>query len=97
MNFPAKVLPGVPSCTKSVTVRWRTGSNSYDVIKLRPNRDVLINGDPPAVLPLWIDGLVIRHASSVFLSGSHHFDYYSAQVYFLIVIASFYVVSSGIT
>lgn len=64
MGFPAKSLPGIPSCTKSVTIRW----GAEAVIKLRQDRDVILNGDEPSALPLWMDGIVIRHASSNFVS-----------------------------
>ncbi len=83
MNFPVKSLSGVPSCTKSVTIRWNSGNGGRDVIKLRPNRDVLVNGDPPAVLPIWMDGIVIRHASSAFVSGSGFSFFFCLMINFL--------------
>jgi len=65
MNFPAKSLHNFPSCTKSVTVRVEK-----DVIKLKQNREVFINGEEVVINPsVWIDALYIRHASSNFLAG----------------------------
>lgn len=64
MNFPVNALSGVPSCTKSVTIR-----HGSDVLKFKQNRDVLLNGEEIPVLPIWIDGLYVRHVSSVFISG----------------------------
>ena len=64
MNFPTSAVSGLPSCTKSVTIRVND-----DVIKLKQNRDVLVNGDEIATIPFWMDGIYIRHASSVFVSG----------------------------
>lgn len=66
MNFPVKSLSTVPSCTKTVTIRTDGG----DVIKLKQNREVTVNGEEVILEPsVWIDGVVIRHASSVFLAG----------------------------
>lgn len=66
MNFPVKSLSTMPSCTKSVTIRTDGG----DVIKLKQNREVSVNGEEVNLEPsVWIDGVVIRHASSVFLAG----------------------------
>lgn len=66
MNVPVKALSSVPSCTKTVTIRA-----DGDVIKLKQQREVLVNGEEAVVEPsVWIDGIYIRHASSVFLSGS---------------------------
>lgn len=66
MNFPVKSLSTVPSCTKSVTIRTDGG----DIIKLKQNREVTVNGEEVVLQPsVWIDGVIIRHASSVFLAG----------------------------
>lgn len=66
MNFPVKALSTVPSCTKTVTIRA-----DGDVIKLKQNREVLVNGEEAILEPsVWIDGIYIRHASSTFLSGT---------------------------
>lgn len=64
MNLPSSSVSGFPSCTKSVTIR-----ENGDVIKLKQNGEVLLNGDDVDTMPLWIDGIYIRHASSVFISG----------------------------
>ena len=67
MNFPAKSLHNFPSCTKSVTIRVEK-----DVIKLKQNREVFINGEEMILNPsVWIDALYIRHASSNFLAGKN--------------------------
>ena len=45
-----------------------------DVIKLKQRREVLVNGEEAVLEPsVWIDGVYIRHASSVFLSGPIRF------------------------
>lgn len=64
MDFPAATISSFPSCTKSVTIRL-----PGNVIKLKQNREVLVNGEELTTLPTWIDGMYIRHASSIFLSG----------------------------
>lgn len=67
MNFPTKGLHNFPSCTKSVTIRVEG-----DVIKLKQNREVFVNGEELVLSPsVWIDGISIRHASSSFLTGKN--------------------------
>lgn len=58
-------MSGMPSCTKSVTLRLLD-----EVIKLKQDRIVAVNGQDVDELPVWIDGIYIRHASSVFVSGN---------------------------
>ena len=65
MNLPASSVSSFPSCTKSVTIRVLG-----DVIKLKQNGEVMLNGDDVNTMPLWIDGIYIRHASSVFIAGT---------------------------
>lgn len=66
MNFAVQSLSTVPSCTKTVTIRTDGG----DVIKLKQNREVTVNGEDVLLQPsVWIDGVAIRHASSVFVAG----------------------------
>lgn len=66
MNYPVKSLSSVPSCTKTVTIRTDGG----DVIKLKQDREVTVNGEEVVLQPsVWIDGVIIRHASSTFLAG----------------------------
>lgn len=77
MNFPVKALSTVPSCTKTVTIRA-----DGDVIKLKQNREVLVNGEETILEPsVWIDGIYIRHASSVFLSGTRFHCRFSETSY----------------
>lgn len=64
MNFPEVSRSSFPSCTKSVTIRV-----DGLIIKLKQDREVVLNGEEVDRLPLWIDGVHIRHASSVFVSG----------------------------
>ena len=74
MNFPTSrsLSAAVPSCTKSVTLRV-----DDDVIQLKQDRVVAVNGGDVTELPVWIDGVYIRHVSSVFLAGT----YYSTLLY----------------
>lgn len=65
MNYPRSAMSGMPSCTKSVTLRLLD-----EVIKLKQDRIVAVNGQDVDELPVWIDGIYIRHASSVFVSGN---------------------------
>lgn len=51
-----------PSCTKAVTINFKNTS-----IKLKQNRQVTANGDEIMKLPMLIDGVRIRFASSIFL------------------------------
>lgn len=64
MNFPKSTVSGMPSCTKSVTLRLLD-----EVVKLKQDRIVAVNGQDVEELPVWIDGIYIRHASSVFVAG----------------------------
>lgn len=65
MNFPASVSTGLPSCTKTVTIKI----NSQN-IKLKQNHDVVINGEDISKLPYSIAGTDIRSVSSIFLLGN---------------------------
>lgn len=63
MNFPISVTSGMPSCTKAVTVRTPSGY----VVKLKQNREVSVNGVEITDLPHYLDGDIIRVASSMFI------------------------------
>lgn len=65
MNFPASVSTGLPSCTKTVTIKIN-GQN----IKLKQNHDVVVNGQDVSKLPFSIGGIDIRSISSIFLLGN---------------------------
>ncbi|ERL85336.1 hypothetical protein D910_02756 [Dendroctonus ponderosae] len=62
MNFPASVSAGLPSCTKTVTIRI-----SGQVIKLKQNHDVVVNGADVTKIPYNVSGSIIRAVSSIFL------------------------------
>ena len=48
MNYPVKSLSTVPSCTKTVTIRTDGG----DVIKLKQDREVTVNGEEVLLQPV---------------------------------------------
>lgn len=64
MNFPISVSSGLPSCTKTVTIRIN-GQN----IKLKQNHDIVINGQDINRIPYEIAGVKIRAVSSIFIKG----------------------------
>lgn len=67
MNFPISVSSGLPSCTKTVTVKM-----SGQIIKLKQNHDLVINGQDITKLPYNIAGISIRAVSSIFLQGYYN-------------------------
>lgn len=62
MNFPASVSSGLPSCTKTITIRI-----NGQVIKLKQNHDLVVNGQDVTKVPYSIAGVTIRSVSSIFL------------------------------
>ncbi|KZC09215.1 Hemocytin [Dufourea novaeangliae] len=56
------VLPDAPSCTKTVTINYKETS-----VKLKQNRQVLINGDDLTTFPIVINQIRIRIVSSIFV------------------------------
>lgn len=64
MNFPTSVASGLPSCTKTVTVKYR-----QQVIKLKQNHEVVVNGMDLATIPYKVPGITVRSVSSIFLIG----------------------------
>ncbi|KAJ3643777.1 hypothetical protein Zmor_026489 [Zophobas morio] len=62
MNLPSTVASGLPSCTKTVTVRI-----FGQTIKLKQNHDVVVNGQDVTKLPYEISGVTIRSVSSIFI------------------------------
>jgi hypothetical protein len=59
-------VSSIPSCTKTVIIRTEDG----DVIKLKQDREIAVNGEEVILeSSVWIHRVVIRHASSVFLAG----------------------------
>lgn len=65
MNFPASVSTGLPSCTKTVTIRINGQS-----VKLKQNHDVVVDGQDISKLPYSVAGIDIRSVSSIFLIGN---------------------------
>lgn len=66
MNFPISTIAGFPSCTKTVTIKM-----AGQVIKLKQNHDVVVNGQDITKVPYKIAGIVIRPVSSLFLQGEY--------------------------
>lgn len=64
MNFPISVSSGLPSCTKTVTIKM-----SGQTIKLKQNHDVVVNGQDITKIPYVISGISVRAVSSIFLQG----------------------------
>lgn len=64
MNLPISVSSGLPSCTKAVTVRI-----FGQVIKLKQNHDIVVNGRDITKVPYQIGNVTIRSVSSIFLQG----------------------------
>lgn len=72
MNFPISVSSGLPSCTKTVTIKV-----SGQTIKLKQNHELVINGQDVTKLPYNSAGIGIRIVSSIFLQGTgnhYHFQ-----------------------
>lgn len=63
MNLPVSLSGGLPSCTKTVTVRMP----GEHVIKLKQGREVTVNGKEVTRLPYDVDMATIRVASSLFI------------------------------
>ena len=64
LNFHPSTLPSEPSCTKSVRIEYEGLT-----VDLKQNLQVLINGEMPPMVPWWVDGIYIKYASSLFISG----------------------------
>ncbi|XP_025836285.1 hemocytin [Agrilus planipennis] len=62
MNLPSAVTSGLPSCTKTVTIRI-----SDQTIKLKQNHQVTVNGQEITRIPYKIADVNIRSVSSIFL------------------------------
>lgn len=66
MNFPISVSSGLPSCTKTVTIKI-TGKT----IKLKQNHELVVNGQDITRLPYSVEGTIIRTVSSIFSLGAY--------------------------
>lgn len=62
MNFPSSVAGGLPSCTKTVTIKI-----DGQTIKLKQNHEVVVNGQDITKIPYVVGGVNIRSISSIFL------------------------------
>jgi von Willebrand factor len=62
MNLPSTVSSGLPSCTKTVTVKI-----FGQIIKLKQNHDVVVNGQDVSKIPYHVGNVTIRSISSIFL------------------------------
>jgi von Willebrand factor len=62
MGFSPTFQDGDPSCTKAVTIRLNDTA-----IKLKQNRQILVNGEDVTSLPTIAGGARIRIASSIFI------------------------------
>ncbi|KAJ8974052.1 hypothetical protein NQ317_002298, partial [Molorchus minor] len=62
MNFPSSLSSGLPSCTKTVTIKI-----NGQTVKLKQNQDVVVNGQDVTKIPYSIAGIKIKSVSSLFL------------------------------
>lgn len=62
MGFTRTFQDGEPSCTKAVTIRINDVA-----IKLKQNREILVNGEDVTKLPMLAGGARVRIVSSIFL------------------------------
>lgn len=62
MNLPISVTSGLPSCTKTVTIKM-----AAQTIKLKQNHELVVNGQDITKLPHNAAGIKIRLVSSIFL------------------------------
>ncbi|KAL1513261.1 hypothetical protein ABEB36_002690 [Hypothenemus hampei] len=62
MNLPRSISSGLPSCTKTITIRM-----NGQVVKLKQGLDLVVNGQDIIKVPYNISGIVIRAVSSIFL------------------------------
>lgn len=63
MNLPVSVSGGMPSCTKSLTLKTPTGQ----VVKLKQGREVVVDGQDIEDLPYFTNDAYIRTGSSIFV------------------------------
>lgn len=66
MNFPVSISNTLPSCTKSVTIKIKD-----QVIKLKQNQEIVVNGHELENIPYLINDIIIRSASSLFVVGTN--------------------------
>lgn len=64
MNLPSSISSGLPSCTKTVTIRM-----NGQVIQLKQNHDVVVNGKDITKIPFNVGNIKIRSVSSIFLQS----------------------------
>ncbi|KAG5886861.1 hypothetical protein JTB14_017666 [Gonioctena quinquepunctata] len=64
MNFPSSISSGLPSCTKTVTVKM-----DGHIIKMKQNHDLVVNGQDIPKVPYNVGGIKIRSVSSIFLQA----------------------------
>lgn len=62
MNFPVSISAGLPSCTKTVTIKM-----NGQTIKLKQNHGIVVNGRDINKIPHTVAGITIRSVSSIFL------------------------------
>lgn len=63
MGFERTFQDGEPSCTKTVTIRFNDVA-----IKLKQNRQILVNGEDVTKLPMLAGGSMVRIISSIFIA-----------------------------
>lgn len=68
MNLPTSISYGLPSCTKTVTVRM-----NGQVIQLKQNHAVVVNGEDITKVPFNVGDIKIRSVSSLFLQSKSRF------------------------
>jgi von Willebrand factor len=71
MNFLPSVTTELPSCTKSLTIRFNDNGGQQRVIKLKQGGFVLLDGFEVSKLPMELSSgaVIIRQASSSFVIG----------------------------
>ncbi|XP_017781781.1 PREDICTED: hemocytin [Nicrophorus vespilloides] len=62
MNFPSSISTGLPSCTKTVTVKY-----GGQTIKLKQNHELTVNGLEITKLPYKVADITVRSVSSIFM------------------------------
>lgn len=69
MNFARSVLTELPSCTKSVTIKFKDGANDV-VMKLKQSGIVVVNNEEITLPRIYLGGAFkIRNPSSSFVLG----------------------------
>lgn len=75
----AYVMPGLPSCTKTVTIRL-----GETVVKLKQRKEVTVNGEEIKI-PVSLKNAYISQASSIFTLGIFiHLSCFLSLIHFIV-------------